>query len=489
MAVEGKDDSLPDTSGGLAEEPDTSPVYGHFTPHGGVEPAFRLGKNALTGKKSSNIGALYFMNGRGDILIQRLYRDGIDYKNVATHFRTLVLNSDASLYSRRHDVEMNADEMSQGMAPIKILANGEAMLYYKAADVYLVAITKCNANSMMIFQFLSQLVLLIRSYCNGQFHEEVVKGNFVLIYELLDDTLDYGYPQLTDPAIAKSLIYQKGLWSTEKAKRKKAAEAQSSTLQVTGAVGWRKDGIKYKKNEVYLDIVERVSALMSAQGNVLRSDVRGKLVMKTFLTGMPEIKIGLNRRVDDATFHPCVNLGRYNAEKVISFIPPDGEFELGKYRVTEGIELPFKATALLTEQGRTRMDVTVKVRSSFDAKLSSVNNIILIPVPPQTARAQFQLSIGKAKYDPKRGALVWKIKKFGGFLEHTLAATVELISTAKERNAWSRPPLSLSFQMPMQNVSGIGAEYITVWEKNGYKVHKFARKSCKSLDGDYQIRM
>ena len=57
---------------------------------------------------------------------------------------------------------MNADEMSQGMAPIKILANGEAMLYYKAADVYLVAITKCNANSMMIFQFLSQLVLLIR---------------------------------------------------------------------------------------------------------------------------------------------------------------------------------------------------------------------------------------------------------------------------------------------------------------------------------------
>ena len=311
----------------------------------------------------------------------------------------------------------------------------------------------------------------------------------MLIYELLDDTLDYGYPQLTDPAIAKSLIYQKGLWSTEKAKRKKAAEAQSSTLQVTGAVGWRKDGIKYKKNEVYLDIVERVSALMSAQGNVLRSDVRGKLVMKTFLTGMPEIKIGLNRRVDDATFHPCVNLGRYNAEKVISFIPPDGEFELGKYRVTEGIELPFKATALLTEQGRTRMDVTVKVRSSFDAKLSSVNNIILIPVPPQTARAQFQLSIGKAKYDPKRGALVWKIKKFGGLLEHTLAATVELISTAKERNAWSRPPLSLSFQMPMQNVSGIGAEYITVWGKNGYKVHKFARKSCKSLDGDYQIRM
>ena len=28
--------------------------------------------------------------------------------------------------------------------------------------------------------------------------------------------------------------------------------------QVTGAVGWRKDNLKYKKNEVFLDIVEQV---------------------------------------------------------------------------------------------------------------------------------------------------------------------------------------------------------------------------------------
>lgn len=28
--------------------------------------------------------------------------------------------------------------------------------------------------------------------------------------------------------------------------------------QVTGAVGWRKDNLRYKKNEVFLDIVEQV---------------------------------------------------------------------------------------------------------------------------------------------------------------------------------------------------------------------------------------
>lgn len=425
----------------------------------------------------SHIGAVYFLNGRGDVLIQRLYRDGID-PNIAASFRAVVLNAvRASTRSGRMDVQA---------APVRVIGSN-AVLYYRAADVYLLAITKSNSNCMMILQFLAGLVDLIRSYCKGQFSEDVVKGNFVLIYELLDDVLDHGYPQLTDPAIAKSFIYQKG-WATEKTKRRRAAEAQSSTLQVTGAVGWRKDGLKFKKNEVYLDIVENISGLLSPQGATLRADVQGRLVMKSFLTGMPEIKIGLNDRIDDVTFHPCVNLGRYNAEKVVSFIPPDGEFELAKYRVTEGIELPFKATALLTEQGRTRMDVTVKVRSSFDAKLQSMNNVILIPVPPQTARAQFQLSAGKAKYDPKRGALVWKIKKFSGMTEHTLAANIELISTAKEKAAWSRPPLSLNFQIPMHNVSGIQIEYMQVWEKNGYKVDKWVRKSCKST-GDYQIRL
>jgi len=41
-------------------------------------------------------------------------------------------------------------------------------------------------------------------------------------------------------------------------------------------------------------------------------------------------------RPQDVTFHPCVNLGRFNAEKVVSFVPPDGEFELMKYRCTGG---------------------------------------------------------------------------------------------------------------------------------------------------------
>ena len=164
---------------------------------------------------------------------------------------------------------------------------------------------------------------------------------------------------------------------------------------MTGQVGWRQDGIKYKKNEVFLDAIETVNMLVSAQGSVLRCDVQGRVVVKCFLSGMPDVKLGLNDKLEDVAFHPCVNLGRFQAEQVVSFVPPDGEFELMRYRCTEGISLPFKAVVLVTEKGRTRLEVSLKMKSLFPANLAANNVLVLVPMPEQTARASFQISAGR----------------------------------------------------------------------------------------------
>ena len=121
----------------------------------------------------------------------------------------------------------------------------------------------------------------------------------------------------------------------------------NATLQVTGAVGWRREGLVYKKNEVscvlscfhYLSlfpyywgfttlihcrsswILWRVWIFLCLQkvghdfslsphwclldcllivmilGVVLRSDVTGKILMKCFLSGMPDLKLGLNDKI------------------------------------------------------------------------------------------------------------------------------------------------------------------------------------------------
>ena len=68
-------------------------------------------------------------------------------------------------------------------------------------------------------------------------------------------------------------------------------------MAVTNAVSWRSEGIKYRKNEVFLDVVENINLLVNANGTVLRSEILGSVKMKCYLSGMPELRLGLNDKV------------------------------------------------------------------------------------------------------------------------------------------------------------------------------------------------
>jgi hypothetical protein len=52
------------------------------------------------------------------------------------------------------------------------------------------------------------MVKLCKSYFNGEFGEDQVRKNFALIYELLDEVMDFGYPQIVDPDLLKMYITQ-----------------------------------------------------------------------------------------------------------------------------------------------------------------------------------------------------------------------------------------------------------------------------------------
>ena len=68
-------------------------------------------------------------------------------------------------------------------------------------------------------------------------------------------------------------------------------------MAVTNAVSWRSDGLKYRKNEVFLDVIESVNLMVSANGSVLRSEIVGCIKMRVYLSGMPELRLGLNDKV------------------------------------------------------------------------------------------------------------------------------------------------------------------------------------------------
>ncbi len=64
--------------------------------------------------------------------------------------------------------------------------------------------------------------------------------------------------------------------------------------QVSNVVSWRQEGIKYSKNEFFLDVVEKLSMLIGPNNNIIKSEIIGLVNADCQLSGMPDLKLGLN---------------------------------------------------------------------------------------------------------------------------------------------------------------------------------------------------
>lgn len=203
--------------------------------------------------------------------------------------------------------------------PLKRAANPACDVQHN--NLFIVALTRRNSNVTSIFVFLERIVEIMREYF-GELEEESIRDNFVLIYELLDEVMDFGYPQISEVKVLKEYITQ----GANKLAVLKAPQA------VTNIVSWRPDGIKYKKNEVFLDVIEKLNCLVAANGTVLHSEILGSVKMKCHLTGMPELKLGLN---DKALFEAQ---GRAGPKKSIE-LEVGVAFGSGLASIGKGVDL------------------------------------------------------------------------------------------------------------------------------------------------------
>lgn len=340
-------------------------------------------------------------------------------------------------------------------------------------NLYLMAMTNQNSNAAMVLLYLQRFAevgiaapvgagaRLTRAaqVCKGYFgelEEESIRDNFVILYELFDEMMDHGYPQVTEDSVLKRYIMQQS--NKLRKKKKKSPDAQLPAT-ATHAVSWRPPGIKHKKNEIFLDVVEKLNLLVSSTGRVLSSEILGAVKMRSFLSGMPELKLGaqpaaapappraasprLARRVrperqgplrvhrpprrrprprrrdgghqvppgavGEAGLGPlpaglrrltgvspaqCVRLARFENDRTISFIPPDGEFELMTYRLNTHVKPLIWVEAAVVPYSHSRIEYMIKTKSQFKARSIANNVEIVIPVPPDVDSPSFKVRSG-----------------------------------------------------------------------------------------------
>ncbi|CCI49557.1 unnamed protein product [Albugo candida] len=361
-------------------------------------------------------------------------------------------------------------------------------------NLYLMTLTKVNSNVALMLMYLTRICQVFQSYF-GEIEEESIRDNFVIIYELLDETMDYGYPQSTEARILREYITQEGY-------RMEAAPRPPTAL--TNAVSWRSEGIKHRKNEIFLDVVEKLNLLVSSTGTVLHSEILGAVKMKSYLSGMPELKLGLNDKalfeatgrasskgkaveMEDIKFHQCVRLARFETDRTISFIPPDGEFDLMTYRLSTHVKPLIWVEAVVEPHSRSRIEYMVKAKSQFKSRSIANNVEIVIPVPPDVDSPSFKSSIGNVTYVPDRDAFVWTIKQFNGAKEYLMRAHFGLPSLNNEETDDWKAPIQVKFEIPYFTVSGIQVRYLKIIEKSGYQALPWVRYITQN--GDYQLRM
>lgn len=421
---------------------------------------------------------IYFIDYRGKVLLSRNYRADVP-RNVSEIFTNRVLQGD------QNDLKPVYQEGKY------------TYVYIKVNSIYLVAVTGRNANAMVMLNFLYLVTSIFKEYFNS-LEEESIKDNFVIIYELLDEMMDFGYPQATDAKTLKTFIRP---GDANKVETKALAEGVTGML--TGATPWRQEGIKHKKNEVFLDVIEKLDLLVAANGSVLHSEIQGTVKIKSFLSGMPELKLGLNDKIlmqnrgrtrgksvemDDIRFHHCVRMSRFESNRTISFIPPDGEFDFMHYRLTTKVRPLIWIEAQVESHRNSRIEYLIKAKSNFKRRSNANNVEITVSVPEDADSPSFKTSIGKVEYIPERSAMVWKIKQFAGQKQYMMRAHFGLPSvTSQESGDALKKPIAVKFEIPYFTVSGIQVRYLKITEKSGYHALPWVRYITQN--GDYNVRM
>lgn len=261
--------------------------------------------------------------------------------------------------------------------------------------------------------------------------------------------------------------------------------------------------MKHHNNEIYIDIVEEIDAIIDVLGNVISFDVGGCIQVQSNLSGVPDLLLSFKDPsiIDDCSFHPCVRYSRYEKESVLSFVPPDGNFLLMKYRVkpsilSSGFSPPIICAPQIYYgvdgggQLNGKIDIQVTARSistlfnmTTKKGTASIEDVsLIIPFPKIVKTANLTVTLGYVVYDEASKVAKWIIGTLDEKKRPQLTGTISIDGTVKPEE---NPPLSLSWKIPLSSMSGLSVGGLSVAGES-YRPYKGVRNIAKS--GRFQVR-
>jgi AP-3 complex subunit mu len=417
------------------------------------------------------ISSLFITTTAGEVIIEKQFREKIPRTSLEDFWNSYV--------TPLRSIEE---------APNVIQYSRFAFIHILRGSVVFLGITTNEVPPMLVIEILSMIAETLTVYLK-ELSEDTLRENFSITYQLLEELIDNGYPLTTELHMLEELVPPPTLENKVRSifSVKKAKQGDFNS------VPWRNPGIKYTSNEIFFDIVESMDVIMDAEGGLVKAGIRGAIEVNCRLSGMPDVLLTLlgSEIMDDVCYHRCVRHARYETDRAISFVPPDGKFVLFEYRCKpfHSIQPPFYVTPQITiGKNGGRVNCMVGLRHgglSMSEREREVHKLtISIPLPPQSASVKINTcSQGTFHFNNQTKVLTWRIGSLTAATP-SLSGEVTMTSGSGVVDCTGESVL-VEFQMPNIAISGIRVDAVNVVNES-YKPYKGVKYITKA--GRFNIR-
>uniref|UniRef100_A0A182IAZ2 MHD domain-containing protein n=2 Tax=Anopheles arabiensis TaxID=7173 RepID=A0A182IAZ2_ANOAR len=289
----------------------------------------------------------------------------------------------------------------------------------------------------------------------SQFAAYAIQGDYQGVKELGSDLKKLGLPVEHAPQISQ--LFKLGSMNYEDMKQFSVCiEEALFKMNVH-----RDRALTYKTEEVQVTAVDELYVEQDAEGHVMKQIARVRLFFLAFLTGMPDIELGVNDlwrqgkevvgrhdiipvvteewiRLEGVEFHSCVQQDEYERSRTIKFKPPDACYiELMRFRIRppKNRELPLQLKATWCVTGnKVELRADVLVPGFASRKLGQIpceDVSIRFPIPEcwiYLFRVEKHFRYGSVKSAHRRTGKIKGIERILGTVDTLQESLIEVTS-------------------------------------------------------------
>lgn len=398
------------------------------------------------------ISALFVINALGDVIISRIFRE--DVKRAVTDV----------FYSKIIDIDPN--ELKN---PVLTLGS-TSFLYIKRGEIYYVAVTRNNSDVSIILQYLNNIIKILQSLislsADTNLLDYQLMDNFLLIYEILDLTIDQGFVREMDENNLISQIQS----PISKSSSIDIGEIDNNEVEIIRNdihLITTKDMLDFDnfgKNEVVLCMNEYINA-KTKKDITLKGEIFSVSTMPSNMSINFKFASIFNKPsidFDNLTVSKdiLVKESKYDALLNLSMMINKSVQPILQYSINiPYTELPLSITGSYNQVGRDKFEIKLRLDINIPTNIFARNVVINIPVPKNTLKVD-DIYSQNPNQDMKfldhslEGYLIWQFDILEGGKKFDLSKIVH-VDLSSKLSEWltSRDNVCVSFKIDNFNLS------------------------------------